>query len=110
MKEKGIRINVETGDLDIKVKKNDTGLITDGLIMGDVHMQNQAIIIYMYPGEMKEKPTVGVGVNSVLLSNDTLLYKHKIREQLEADGFQINHLDITNDQNNKLNIEINAQY
>ena len=109
MKETGIRINTDTGDLDIKVEKDAIGLITGGLIVGDVQMQNQAIIIYMHPGEMKEKPTVGVGVSSMLLSSDALLYKHKIREQLEADGFQINHLDITNGQNDKLNIEINAQ-
>ena len=110
MKGTGITVNEETGDLNIKVTRDSLGLISGGLVIGDVQMQNQAIIIYIHPGEMKEKPTVGVGVSSMLLSSDALLYKHKIREQLEADGFQVNHLEITNGQSDKLNIEINAQY
>ncbi|WP_108821045.1 hypothetical protein [Dysgonomonas sp. Marseille-P4361] len=110
MRGTGITVNEETGDLNIKVTRDSLGLITGGLVIGDVQMQNQAIIIYMHPGEMKEKPTVGVGVSSMLLSSDALLYKHKIREQLEADGFRVNHLEITNGQSDKLNIEVNAQY
>lgn len=110
MKSKGILLDPETGDLQIKVTRDNLGLITGGLVVGDVQSQNQAIIIYMQPGELKEKPTVGVGVSSMLLSSDALLYKHKIREQLEADGFRVNHLEITNGHNDKLNIEINAQY
>lgn len=110
MKKRGITIDQKTGDLSIKIKRDKDGLITNGLNIGDVTKQNQAIIIYMHPGELKEKPTVGVGISSMSLSHEYLEYKHKIREQLEADGYQINHLDITNDQQNKPNIEINAQY
>lgn len=110
MKKTGWTLNEETGDLNIKVSRDSLGLITDGLMVGDVQKQNQAIIIYMHPGEMKEKPTVGVGVSSMLLSTDALLYKHRIREQLEADGFRVNHLAIKAEQGDKLNIEVNAVY
>lgn len=110
MKQIGLTLSEETGDLNVKVRRDSLGLITGGLVVGDVGKQNQAIIIYMQPGEMKEAPQVGVGINSMLLSSDALLYKHKIREQLEADGFRVNHLEIVNEQDNKLNIQLNAVY
>jgi hypothetical protein len=110
MKGTGILLNPETDDLDIKVTRDNQGRITGGLVVGDVSAQNQAIIIYMQPGEMKEAPHVGVGISSMLLSEETLLYKHKIREQLEVDGFRVNHLDIERGQDNKLNIQLNAVY
>lgn len=110
MKQTGLTLNEETGDLNVKVTHDSLGLITGGLVVGNVGKQNQAIIIYMHPGEMKEAPQVGVGITSMLLSSETLLYKHKIREQLEADGFRVNHLDIVSEQDDKLNIELNAVY
>lgn len=110
MKQTGLTLGEETGDLNVKVTRDSLGLITGGLVVGDVNKQNQATIIYMQPGEMKEAPQVGVGITSMLLSSETLLYKHKIREQLEADGFRVNHLEIVNEQTGKLNIEINAVY
>lgn len=110
MKRKGILLDPEKGDLQIKVTRDSLGLIRGGLVVGDVQKQNQAIIINMHPGEMKEAPQVGVGITSMLLSSETLTYKHKIREQLEADGFRVNHLEIINEQDNKLNIELNAAY
>lgn len=110
MKQTGILIDRTTGDLQIKVTRDAQGLITGGLVVGDVTQQNQAIIISMYPGEIKDAPQVGVGISSLLLSSDTLLYKHKIREQLEADGYRVNHLEIEIDPSNKLNIELNAVY
>ena len=110
MKQTGLTVNEETGDLNVKVTRDSLGLITGGLVVGDVSTQNQAIIIYMHPGEMKEAPQVGVGITSMLLSSEALLFKHKIREQLEADGFRVNHLDIVSEQTGKLNIELNAVY
>lgn len=110
MKQTGLTVNEETGDLNVKVTRDSQGLITGGLVVGDVAKQNQAIIIYMHPGEMKEAPQVGVGITSMLLSSEVLLYKHKIREQLEADGFRVNHLEVVSEQTGKLNIELNAVY
>ena len=105
MKNLGILLNPTTNDLDIRVVKDSDGKIVQGLRMGDVTKQNTAIILYMQPGELKEQPTVGVGINNMLLDKDFLLYKHKIRQQLDAEGMQVNHLEINNQ-----NIEINASY
>ena len=101
----GILLNPETNDFDIKVLVDTEGKITQGLHIGDVTKQNTAIILYMYPGELKERPTVGVGINNMLLDKDFLLYKHQIRQQLDVEGMQVNHLEI-----NGQNIEINANY
>jgi hypothetical protein len=105
MKNIGIMLNPETNDFDIKVVKDSEGIIKQGMYVGDVTKQNTAIILYMQPGELKEQPTVGVGINSILLGKDYLLCKHKIRQQLNVEAMQIRHLEITNQ-----NIEINANY
>jgi hypothetical protein len=105
MKETGILLNPETNDLDIKVVKDRNGKIIQGLQVGDVTRQNTAIILYMQPGEMKEQPTVGVGINNMLLDHNALFYKHKIRQQLVADGMQVKRLNI---KENK--IELDANY
>ncbi|MDR2147717.1 MAG: hypothetical protein LBE91_14785 [Tannerella sp.] len=105
MKEKGILLKPENFDLDIKVVRDGLGKISQGLYIGDVTKQNTAVILYMQPGEWKEQPTVGVGIDNILLDKDYLLYKHKIRQQLDAEGMQVNHLEI-----NGQNIEINANY
>ena len=102
----GILLNPETNDFDIKVLLVGSGAkIAQGLHIGDVTKQNTAVILYMYPGELKERPTVGVGINNILLDKDFLQYKHRIRQQLDVEGMQVNYLEI-----NGQNIEINANY
>jgi hypothetical protein len=105
MKNSGILLNPASNDFDIKVIRDSEGKIVQGLHIGDVTKQNTAIILYAQPGELKEQPTVGVGISSMLLDHDYLLYKHKIRRQLNVEGMQVNHLEI-----NGQNIEINASY
>ena len=105
MKNKGIMLNPDTNDFDIKTVRDAEGKILQGLYLGNITKQNIAIILYMYPGELKEKPTVGVGINNMLLDKDYLLYKHKIRQQLSVEGMQVNRLEIDGQ-----NIEIDANY
>lgn len=94
MKGVGILLNPATNDLDIKVRKDAYGNIVQGLRIGGVTPQNISIILYAQPGELKEVPTVGVGISNALLDKDYLLYKHKIRQQLGAEGMRVNYLDI----------------
>jgi len=101
----GILLNPDTNDFDVKVVRNADKMIVQGLHVGDVTKQNTAVILYMNPGEMKEQPTVGVGINNMILDKDFLLYKHKIRQQLDVEGMQVNYLEIDGQ-----NIEINANY
>ena len=105
MKNIGIILNPETRDFDIRVIRNTEGKITQGLYVGDVTRQNLSIILRIQPGELKYAPVVGVGIDNMLLDHDFLLYKHKIRQQLNTEGMQVRHLEINNQ-----NIEINAHY
>lgn len=105
MKGIGILLNPDTFDLDIKVVRDNEGKIVQGLHVGNVAEQNAKVILYMQPGELKERPTVGVGINNMLLDKDTLLYKHKIRQQLTADGMDVKKLEIDGQ-----NITIHANY
>ncbi|MBF0576597.1 hypothetical protein [Dysgonomonas sp. GY617] len=110
MKDRGFLLDKETGDFDIRVTRDSVGMITGGLTIGDVTEQNQRNIIFINPAEIKEAPTVGVGIESMLNSDETLLYKHKIREQLEADGQRVSYLNIKITSDNKIDIPINAKY
>lgn len=104
MKGKGILLDT-ANDLTIEVIRDSNRKIIQGISIGDTVNQNISLILKMQPGEVKEKPTVGVGIDNMLLDKDSLLYKHKIREQLNVEGMQVNHLDI-----NGKEIEINAEY
>ncbi|HBX45560.1 hypothetical protein [Limibacterium fermenti] len=104
-KETGILLNMETNDLDILVLRDSNGKILQGVQIGDITKQNIASILTMHPGELKENPVVGVGIGNMLLDHDYLLYKHKIRQQLDIEGMQINHLEISGQ-----NIQVNAEY
>lgn len=104
-KETGIILNKETGDVDILVARDTEGKIIQGLRIDDITTQNISLILNMQPGELKEHPTVGVGIENILMDHDYLEYKHKIRQQLSIEGMRINHLEI-----NGQNIEINANY
>lgn len=105
MKNLGILLNPKTNDLDIQVQRDAEGKIVQGLQIGDVTMQNAKTILYMQPGELKSNPTVGVGINNMLLDHEFLLYKHKVRQQLVADGMRVKKVEI-----NGQNIEIHASY
>lgn len=103
-KETGILVD-ETHDLEIVVTRDAQEKIIAGLQLGDVTNQNIHTILKAQPGEIKESPTVGVGIDNILLDHDYLLYKHKVRQQLDAEGMQVNYLEIDGQ-----NIEINANY
>lgn len=105
MKNLGILLNPKTNDLDIQVQRDAEGKIVQGLHVGDVTQQNAKTILYMQPGELKSHPTVGVGINNMLLDHEFLLYKHKIRQQLVADGMRVKKVEI-----NGQNVEIHASY
>lgn len=103
-KETGILLE-QSGDLDVKVIRDKDGKIVNGLQVGDATKQNINSILVMHPGELKENPIVGVGISSMLMGHDTLLYKHKIRRQLDVEGMQVDQLEISGSE-----IKINANY
>lgn len=105
MKGKAILIG-EDGDLMIRPLKDQNGVVTTGLIVGNSVYQNQYIILKAHKGELKEWPVLGVGLADMTNSNDIAGWTVEIREQFEKDGMQVNKA--TFDRN--MNLEIDASY
>ena len=81
-------------------------LISSGeLQLGEITPQNQAIINQSHKGELKETPALGVGISDMLLDNDPLYWRVRIREALELDGEVVESIKITSSE-----VQINAHY
>ncbi len=94
MKGTGILIN-DSYELKIHVTHDSNGLISGGLVVGNVLYQNQALIMQFYPGVLKTAPVVGVGMSDALLSYDYLEWRRKIRSQLELDGQKVKQVQFS---------------
>lgn len=75
------------------------------LVVGDTLRQNQALLLMLHKGELKERPAVGVGISDMLLDNDPIYWRTQIKEQLEMDGEKVDSVKIT-----QTGIEIEATY
>ena len=89
----------------IQPHRGPDGKIISGLVIGDTLHQNQALILHLHKGEVKERPMTGCGVSDMLLDNDPIYWRTLIREQLEMDRQTVTNIKITTK-----SIEIDAQY
>ena len=85
-------------DLTVDVRRDASGLIVSGLIIGDILHQNQALILVLHKGDLKSDVSVGVGIDRMLLDNERLTWTREIREQLEMDGQKVEDVRITDRQ------------
>lgn len=100
MKDKGIQLadsasGLQTIDLKIDVVRDAEGLITQGLVIGDILNQNQALILLASPGEFKFNPTLGVSIQDLLLDDDYLRFRHRIHEHLTKDGMKVKQVELS---------------
>jgi hypothetical protein len=110
MKGIGIQLNdsvnvLESVDLKVTLV-TEGGLITQGLVVGNTLNQNQALIIMANPGEFPFSPTLGVAIDELLLDNDYLRMRHRIREHLAKDGMKVKKLEFSKNKH----LEIEAYY
>lgn len=101
----GILLDSATGDLAIEVVRDASGLITSGLVIGDVTEQNQRSLLLASPGEIKEDPLVGVSLRSFIESDDVDGLARKIRTEFTKDGMTVSKISI-----DLPNMEIEAKY
>ncbi len=99
MKDRGIQVisNTDEGNvLDLKVAPvyDVYGKIVSGLVVGDTLEQNKAFILLAQPGDFKFMPTLGVGIEDMILDDDLLAFRHKIRQNFALDGLKITDLDL----------------
>lgn len=92
-------------DLAFKVEKDRYGKIISGLQVGDILHQNQAVILAIDKGELKENPSIGVGLPNMLLEHDLTAIRSEIRQQLELDGQTVTSVQVTSK-----TVTINAKY
>ena len=81
-------------DIAVDVQRDASGLITSGLVLGDILHQNQALILVLHKGDLKSDVSVGVGIDRMLLDNERLTWTREIREQLEMDGQKVEDVRI----------------
>lgn len=89
-------IRTENYDIKIDVKKGMDGKIISGLEIGDIMRQNQALIMVMHKGELKENPSVGVGISDIINDHQLDKWRAEIREQLEMDGQKVDSVKLDN--------------
>ncbi len=94
MRGTGILINDEY-DLQVTPLRDGTGKIVSGLQVGNTLLQNQGIILICHPGEIKEVPQLGAGIEDILLDNDYLEWRRKIRMQMEMDKQTVSSLQFS---------------
>jgi len=94
---RGIGIALDN-DFDLKIvpQRGPDGKIIKGLTLEEALPQNQAVILKMQPGELKEVPYLGCGIDDISLDNDILEWRRKIRMQLEIDGQLVKDVKFTN--------------
>lgn len=73
-------------DLSVSVEYDSEGRIVSGLVVGDILHQNQALILGLHKGDLKDDVSVGVGIDRMILDSDWLSWQREIRDQLEMDG------------------------
>lgn len=98
-------IQIKDYDVTVAVRKDAAGKIAEGLVVGDILRQNQALILVLHKGELKSDPSVGAGLSDMLLDHDLLTWKREIREQMELDGQTVESVAIDNDK-----IVIDSEY
>ena len=87
-------IQLDKLDVKISIQTLSDGKI-QGLVVGDILAQNQAILLEAYPGEIKENPIMGVGIQDMVLDHNPILWRTKIRETLEMDNQVVNDIKLT---------------
>lgn len=100
MDKKRFGLQMDDDTCDIKIQNGH-------LALGDTMAQNQYLILMSQKGEVKEHPTLGVGIADMLNDNDVLSWKRKVRVGLQADGMEVDKLDIDSDGHIK---DLSAKY
>ena len=73
----------------------DIDLSSGKMTLMEVTHQNQAMLLIARPGEFKEFPAIGVGLQDMVLDNEISGWRRRIIEQIEDDGQCISKIRVT---------------
>lgn len=97
---RGILVD-QSNELQIAVERDEKGLITRGLVIGDVQYQRCNFIIIAQKGEFKQAPTLGLGIDSYLKKTITPHAKQQfiteLKSELSSDGIKAQIRIVGND-------------
>lgn len=80
-------------------ENNDLIFKNNDIWIGNSFNQNVNNIIYWSPGDCKQFPTLGVGINSMILSSNlSQELKNKIMNQLKSDNIDCKSITTVNDE------------
>lgn len=91
---RGIGIQL-TQDFDLLINNQRTGGKLDGFVLAKTINQNTAIILDHQPGQFKDWPTLGVGLDNSLLDENLNEWRRKIKMELEKDGQTVSSVSFT---------------
>jgi hypothetical protein len=100
MKDRGIQLSdgkngLEAIDLKIETVRDSNGKIIQGLVVGNTLNQNQALILVANPGEFKFYPTLGIAIDELILDDDYLRFRNRIREHFLKDKLKVKFLELS---------------
>ncbi|MGJ5643199.1 hypothetical protein [Formosa sp. S-31] len=84
----------EVLDLMINVVRDSQNKIVSGVVVGHTLQQNKGIMLLATQGEIKWRPDLGVGIEDLVLNEDYLEYRHKIREHFAKDGLRVSKVSL----------------
>lgn len=90
---RGNGIMIDDGyEIKVEPKRDATGKIVSGFVLGPTLYQNTGLILICRKGEFKEQPALGVGIEDVLLDQDYLEWRRRIRINLELDDQRVKEI------------------
>lgn len=105
MRGKGIFLN-DGYDVQVAPARDGTGKIVSGVHVGDTLYQNTAVILVCQPGEIKEEPLLGVGIEDMVLDSDYAHWRRQIRLNLERDKQRVRNIQFSKNEQ----LKIDASY
>jgi len=84
-------------NIDILIDENGDLILDDAgsPVVGNAQDQHLQMILESNPGDFKLMPIVGCGIINEVKSTELRLLKPVIKQQLEADGFSVKKLQVT---------------
>ena len=92
---KGILLD-ENFDLQTEVRRDAAGKIAGGLTVGNSLAQNQHVLLLAEKGEIKEYPTVGVGIKTYVDDENPANLTRAIRTGFAREGMKVKKIDFEN--------------
>lgn len=78
----------DNGDLQVKVVRDSSGLITQGLVAGESDYTHVKLIVESSQGDFKDYPVLGIGERYLKSVGRAAEMRADILTQLELDGYK----------------------